>query len=224
MSRQPDRAVPAVTKVEAAAATLRAAIRAGRYAPGARLITRDLADELGMSFTPVREALYQLRAEGLVEHRPHRGTVVSDYSRERAEEVYRLRAVLEPMAGALAAERAGEADLAEIEQLLADLTAAIEQGRTGDVPVLNAALHRRIYAASGSGLLVEFVDRLWNGVPYQTISLGDRVAESAVEHERIVAALRRRDPQAVAGELRRHIEAGAAAALSSLPRPGRPGL
>ncbi|MGY2064984.1 GntR family transcriptional regulator [Blastococcus sp. SYSU DS0619] len=214
--------VPAVTKVEAAAATLREAIRSGRLLPGARLITRDLADELGMSLTPVREALQLLRAEGLVEHRPHRGTVVSDHSRERAEEVYRLRSVLEPMAAGLAARRADAEDLAAVEGLLGDLTAAIEQGRAGDVPVLNAALHRRIYAASRSPLLLEFIDRLWNGVPYQTISLVDRVAESAAEHERIVAALRRRDAGAVEAELRAHIAAGAAAALASLP-PRSPG-
>lgn len=65
---------------------------------------------------------------------------------------------------------------------------------------------------------MEFIDRLWNGVPDQTISLAGRIPESAAEHRRIVDALVRRDADAVAAQLHRHIQAGAAGALAALPR------
>jgi DNA-binding GntR family transcriptional regulator len=208
--------VSPVTKAEAAAEALREAIRSGRLPPGRRLTLQDLGRGLGMSYTPVREALRQLQSEGLVVHRAHYGTVVSDYSRARTQEVYRLRGVLEPLAGSLAAPRATDSDLDEVAECLARLDDAVRVGHVHDVPVLNAVLHKRIYAAAGSPLLAEFIERLWNGVPYQAISLGDRIADSAREHELIVAALRRRDGPAVAALLAQHITNGAEAALAYL--------
>ncbi|MQA97720.1 MAG: FCD domain-containing protein [Streptosporangiales bacterium] len=210
------RRVRSVTKAEAAAQTIRGEIREGRLRPGTRLTLQELAADLDMSYTPVREALRQLQAEGLVEYRPHHGTVVADYSRDRAEDVYLLRGVLEPLASSLAAERASAEDLSEIEARLAELNAALEAGRMRDVPALNARLHKRIYATAGSPLLQEFIDRLWNGVPFQAFSLTGRFHESAAEHVAIVDALLVQDADRAAEEMRDHIAKGARAALASL--------
>jgi DNA-binding GntR family transcriptional regulator len=208
--------VVSATKAELAARTLREAIQGGQIQPGTRLVLQELSADLGMSYTPIREALRQLQSEGLVSYRAHYGTIVTEYSRERAEEIYRLRAVLEPLAASLAAAHASDSQLAGIEGALAKLTEAIAEGRLDDVPELNAILHRLITAAAGSEILSDFVERLWNGVPYQAISLRGRVATSAEEHQRIVDALSRRDGSAAAEEVRRHIANGAESALAKL--------
>jgi DNA-binding GntR family transcriptional regulator len=213
--------VVAMTKAELAGRTLREAIHSGQLRPGTRLVLQELSAELGMSYTPIREALRQLQSEGLVTYRAHYGTVVTEHSRERAEEIYRLRAVLEPLAASLAARHASDAQLEAIEGALAELTKAIREGRLDDVPALNAVLHRMITAAAGSEILTEFVERLWNGVPYQAISLRGRVGASAAEHQRIVDALRRRDSAAAAEEVRVHIANGADSALAKMS-PAKP--
>lgn len=209
-------AVPSATKAELASRALREAIQNGQLRPGTRLVLQDIAAELGMSYTPVREALRQLLSEGLVSYRAHYGTIVAESSRERAEEIYMLRGVLEPLAGSLAAKNATDAQIAEVEQAHAEMTKAIAEDRLDDVPALNAALHRLIVASAGSALLSEFIERLWNGVPYQAISLRRRVAASAKEHRKIVQALKRRDGDALAELLRMHIAHGAESALASL--------
>lgn len=216
------RRVRSVTKAEAAAQSIREEIREGRLRPGTRLTLQELAAELDMSYTPVREALRQLQAEGLVEYRPHHGTVVADYSRDRAADVYLMRGTLEPLACSLAAERGTDTDLAEIEARLGELNQALREGRLRDVPPLNAQLHRRIYATAGSPLLQEFIDRLWNGVPFQAFSLTGQAHESAAEHARIVEALLAHDADRAADEMRRHIERGARAALASLDAMAEP--
>jgi len=207
------------TKAEVAYTVLRDAIREGRLAPGSRLVLREVADDLGMSFTPVREALQTLAAQGLVEQRPHVGTVVASFTPERAEEVYRLRAVLEPLAARLATERATDEDVARAETVLARLDDAVRHARSSAVPELNAAFHRALYAACGSPYLVEFVDRLWNGLPYQAISLASRAQDSHVEHRAILDAFRSRDAERCAALVTAHVASGAAAFLSRAGAP-----
>lgn len=212
---------PAVTKAEAALNTLREAIRRGDLPSGTHLVLGELAASLGMSYTPIREAMRQLHLEGLVEYRPHFGAVVSEQSLERAEEIYMLRRTLEPLAGALAAERATAEDIAEIEAIYEKLSTHVEASQFTPIPQLNAELHKRIYQASGSSILTDFIDRLWNGVPYQSISLEERVRESHKEHRRIIDALKKQDPDAVAEELRRHLERGEAAARARMKATDR---
>ena len=96
--------VQPVSKAAAAYASLRRSIRTGELSPGQRVTLKELSELLEMSLTPVREALNRLVSEGYAVHDAHRGTFIADQSRERVEQIYRLRAVLEPMAVKLAAE------------------------------------------------------------------------------------------------------------------------
>ncbi|GAA3742104.1 DNA-binding GntR family transcriptional regulator [Spinactinospora alkalitolerans] len=208
--------VAAPTKSEIAYTALRDAIRTGELAPGERLLLQDLAGRLGMSLTPVRDALRLLAAHGLIEHRANYGAVVSQCTPERAEEIYRLRMLLEPMATELAAERASAEQLAAMGRALDVLDEAVGQGRENEVTVLNARFHHEIYTAADSDYLIEFVDRLWNGVPYQAISLAGRVHDSAAQHRAIMAALRERDGAAAAGLMRAHIAEAAEHTLRQL--------
>ncbi|WP_460855247.1 GntR family transcriptional regulator [Nocardiopsis coralliicola] len=208
--------VEAPTKSEVAYAALRDAIRSGELAPGERLLLQDLAGRLGMSLTPVRDALRMLAAHGLIEHRANHGAVVAEFTPERAEEVYRLRTVLEPMAAELAAQRAAPAELAAMEAALAEVDRAVADGRENDITDLNARFHHAVYSAAGSPYLQEFIDRLWNGVPYQAISLAGRARASSRQHRAIMDALQAGDAPAAAEAMRAHIAEAAEHTLRQL--------
>jgi len=203
------------TKAEAAYAALRDAIRSGDLAPGQRLVLRELAADLGMSLTPVRDALRVLTSQGLVEQQNHSVAIVSPFTAERADDIYRLRLLLEPEAIMLAAQRATPDDIRSVEHILGALSSAVEHGRYSEVPSLNADFHHTIYAASRSPYLIDFIEKLWNGLPFQAISLAARADESHREHQVIFEAFAAHDGEACAQLLRSHISAGAAA----LPRP-----
>lgn len=199
--------ISAMTKAEAAFRLLRASIEDGRRKPGEALRIADLVSELGMSPTPIREALRMLQVEGVVEHQPHRGMTVAAYSVEKVEEVYALRLAIEPLATKLAAERFTPEDLHEIEARHADLIASV----AGDGPhsaALNAAWHQAIYRAAGSSLISDFVARLWASVPVQAVWVSARARESLAEHAEINAALKARKSAKAAALMKHHIAAG----------------
>lgn len=204
------------TKATAAANVVRDAIQSGRLKPGERLPLPQLAAELKMSYTPLREGLKQLQSEGLVVYQPHLGTTVAPFDSDRASEIYRLRELLEPTASALAAVHASPEQLAESGAILKELDEAVDSEDLDRIPLLNAAFHKSIYRAAGSPILVEFIDRLWNGVPYQAISLVDHAHESSREHASILAALQAGDAEGAKEQMQAHISRGAAAAMAAI--------
>jgi DNA-binding GntR family transcriptional regulator len=214
-------AARSMTKTEAAFLTLRSAIEEGRFRPGERLTLTRLVDELEMSPTPIREAIRLLQAEGLLEHEPHHGVVVAEYSPEKAEEIYRLRGVLEPLATELAVERATPEQVAAIRRLHDALVEAVREGNRTDVAELNADWHRELYAASGSRYLQEFIGRLWTAIPVRAIWLTRRAERSIAQHEAIMAAIERGDAAAAAECMREHIVFGAESTTEHLRNIGR---
>ncbi len=205
-----------MTKTDAAFHTLRAAIEDGTYPPGEHLRLSRLTAELGMSLTPIREALRLLQAEGLVTHSDHRGTIVAEVSPEGAAEVFALRTALEPLGAELAAKRDDAAAIAAIRTAQDTLAAAAAAGRTTDAARLNADWHRTVYTAGGSTHLEQFVARLWQAVPVTALWLSRRTEQSIEQHEQVTVAIERRDPDAAREAMRRHIELGAAEILEHL--------
>jgi DNA-binding GntR family transcriptional regulator len=204
------------TKAESAYVALRDAIRTGVLVPGQRLTLNELAADMGMSLTPIRDALRLLATQGLVEQRTHVGTVVSHFTRERAQDIYRLRLVLEPLAARMAAEAATDADVTDLENLWSRMQSVLDGNELSSFPQLNAAFHNRIYSAADSQYLLEFIDRLWNGVPYQAISLTSRAWQSHAEHRAILNAIADRDGDQAERLTREHITAGETAALDAI--------
>lgn len=206
-----------MTKTDMAFETLRAGIEEGRYKPGEHLRLAVLLDELDMSPTPIREAMRLLQAEGLLEHQPHRGVVVRSYSVEQAEEIYRLRGLLEPLATELAVKRASDAEIAEVRNLHEELAeaAGVRSAQT-NVAELNAAWHRAIYDASGSPYLKDFIARLWTALPVRAIWLTRRAEQSISQHAEITAAIEARDPAAAEQSMRAHIAFGAVSTTEHL--------
>lgn len=208
------------SKAAAAYEQLRHRIRTGELLPGERVTLQQLSGQLGMSLTPIREALNKLESEGFVVHHRHHGTYVADFSRARMEQTYRLRRVLEPMAVRLAAERVADEGLEREIARLAELMQVCESAVSAlDMVRANETFHRELYRLSGDPLLQEFIEKLWAGVPYQSMSLyggGMRSRESAREHALILQAVAEGDAEAAAESMESHISGGQAAALDAL--------
>jgi DNA-binding GntR family transcriptional regulator len=144
----------------AASEVIREAIIDGRLGPGARLKEEELARELGMSRTPVREALLLLQSEGLVESIPRRGATVRSYAVDDLDDMYQLRAVLEGYAARRAATRIS----ADVVALLEESCARFDRLRASDDPrdlvKENLFFHNVILDAAGSGRLVPLVRKV----------------------------------------------------------------
>jgi DNA-binding GntR family transcriptional regulator len=181
-------------------------IMAGRYPPDSRIVETRLARDLGTSQAPVREALRGLEALGVVEILPFRGARVRRPSAGELLEAYAVRFELEALGARLGVPRMTDVDLAEIEELLAEMQVAAEAGNRHDVAVADAAFHGRLLRMSGNHTL----ERVWRSLePFSRtyitlVAPGADAHWTADLHPAIVAALRTRDPELVAAALRDH--------------------
>jgi DNA-binding GntR family transcriptional regulator len=175
---------------------LRDHIVAGELAPGARVPERDLCERFKVSRTPLREALKVLAAEGLIELLPHRGARVRAFSESDIRNLFEVLAGLDFVAGRLACERIGEAEVAEIERMHLQMYTHYLRRELDDYFRLNQAIHQSIVAAAANPVLTADYARL-NAMVRQlryTANLGDgeRLSDAMREHEGIIDALRRR--------------------------------
>jgi DNA-binding GntR family transcriptional regulator len=132
-------------------------IEAGRLRPGDRVPEVEIARTLGMSLSPVREALFHLAHEGLIVHRPHRGFRLVELGAERVEEVYTFRAMLEGLAAARAATRITPEQVIELKRLIQEGEAALREGDVATNVERNGQFHTLIVRAADHSLL----DRAW---------------------------------------------------------------
>ncbi|MFC4948950.1 GntR family transcriptional regulator [Pseudonocardia sp. GCM10023141] len=196
---------------ERAAGTMRELILSGDFAAGARLGEAELAERLGVSRTPVREALTRLAAEGLVEIIPNRGARVSSWTVAELEGVFELRAALEPRLTGLAVPRASAADTAE----LADLAHAMERvglpgpGQDLDAIVaLNRAFHGRLVAlADHPAMATALAGAIHAPIVLRNFHAYDDASlrRSLSHHVEIVAAIRAGDPAWAQAVMTAHI-------------------
>ena len=180
----------------------------GEFRPGVRLDESQLATRYGVSRTPVREALMQLSAIGLVEIRPRRGAIVVEIGPQRLYEMFEVMAELEALAGALAARRATDDDRAAIRAAHEKCERSAASGETDAYYYDNEVFHRAIYAASHSGFLAEQCLTLHRRLrPYRRLQLRvrNRVAISFSEHGGIVDAILAGDAEKASMRLRKHV-------------------
>ncbi|MFI6595903.1 GntR family transcriptional regulator [Nonomuraea sp. NPDC050536] len=190
----------------------------GDYAPGQRLTEAALAADLGVSRTPVREAIGRLLAEGLV-IQAARGVAVAALSPVEAAHLFVLRAELESLAAGLAAERqaAGQLAPAAVDALDGAVDKVEEAVRTRDARAsarANLTLHRAIAAAAGNPFVEDTLHRVWDRIAVTTVAnLDDPHWAGAItdQHRAIVSAIRRGDAQAARSAAKSHIEAAARA-------------
>ena len=140
---------------------LRRRLITGKIAPGVAMSTRGIAQQLGVSQMPVRDALSRLAAEGAVEIRTNRKIVVPTMTAERLDEVIRCRMMLEPNAAAMALPCLDAGIVRQLRQADGRLNQALESGDVNDYMENNYAFHFLIYRACGSTILTRLIEMLW---------------------------------------------------------------
>lgn len=201
---------------------LRRGIGTGEIAGGTRLVQGELAERLGTSRIPVRDALKRLEAEGLLtSDRFSRYTVLS-LTVEDATEIYVIRHRLETLAVSLAAERATVAQLAELRDLFGQMGAAVRDDAADRYVDLNTRFHALVSEASCAPRLQRLVRGLWVGLPPLTpIAVRGRMRNSHVEHEAILACLEARDSAGVGAAMGQHIDNAHREFIATLRTAGR---
>lgn len=193
---------------------LRRRIMAGELVRGARLPQDELARQFGASITPVREALSQLEAEGLVISERNRGVRVAGVDIERLIATYAVRRLMESYAIKRATLRLSRRDLAQAREIL-------EEHRTDAGPDVirdvNRAFHFLLYERCGMPALVERISATWQAFPWDlTLHSEDRLEASHREHLDILAQIETGDPDRVAAATERHLQNGFSSVLRQL--------
>ncbi len=187
--------------------SLRNAIWEGRFAQGQRIREEDIAQSLGVSRTPVREALQRLQQRGLLVVRPGRGFAVAQLSNKQIFDLYATREILEGSAARFAAQHATESEIAVLYQLQKQLSK--EGHNLLALVTLNRRFHQHIYEATHNQYLLEMLDVLNDSMALLqnlTTQMPSRHGQSDIEHLRIVRAIEKRDPEAAEKAARHHIQ------------------
>lgn len=197
------------TKTEFAVAVLKAEILAGRFQPGEQLNFVHLSRRLGISATPVREAIRILQAQGLVDESPHKRVSVTELSDEDIDELFMLRELLEPLATELAVNRITDHQIARLRELLEIEQSANSEGDYAKASAANADWHFYLYDIADSTYLKDFIERLWHGVKWGNKWLSrPKVIESDRQHQEIMKAIELRSPRAAGELMALHIRSG----------------
>ena len=217
------------SKSDVAYAELRRLILNGGLPAGSRLSQYELAEQMRMSITPLREAIRRLSGEGLIELDNHKDARVSSISADEARQLFEVRLALEPAAVALAAERRTDDDIAVMRATLADLVPVTrEWGEDG--LCAHSAFHRALYVAAHNDVMIKTLDDLWaKSDRYRRLCLMLPAGEEPRmidfnQHHQMLELVVERDPAAAHDLARLHIEnsltASAIGALEEqLPQP-----
>lgn len=186
---------------------LRTEILEGKLAPGTRMKQEQLTKRLGVSRTPIREALQRLETEGLVQFVRRSSAVVSGFSRRRIEEIFEVRALLEVYAAEGAAQNLNEKSLRRLRRLIEEMNHLHSRNQTGKLLEKNDEFHRAICEAAGNEVLLEMLGQVWRDIKrlrfnYLYTQAGHEA--STREHETMVDALESHDKELIRKTVRKH--------------------
>jgi DNA-binding GntR family transcriptional regulator len=198
----------AKTKAELVEEVLRERLIAGQYEAGSRLRIDALAKDLGVSHTPIKEALRRLSSTGFIEYHAHKGMRVREFSAHDGEEVYRLSILAEGHAIERAASRLSPMQFRQLHRLQDKMMSELRRERFEQVSQLNSEFHSLIYSAADSPRLLAWIDGLRAAFP-RAIDWDhqERPLASIPEHVAILAALEAKDGARAKALLASHIEA-----------------
>ncbi|HEX4383886.1 MAG TPA: GntR family transcriptional regulator [Myxococcales bacterium] len=203
----------APTLIDRAYEAILSAIREGRLAPGVRLNQDELAATLTISRQPVGQALTILKSQGFVRDNGRRGLIVAPLEADFIKSIYQLREAIDPLAARLAAERCGATDSLDGRRLLAEGRKA-DRGRDMEALIdADMKFHMWIYQAAGNPLLVQTMDLYWNHLRRSMAHILRLPQSRAVvwdEHEAMLRAIIRHDPEAAAARALQHTNGAAA--------------
>ena len=199
--------------------TLRDAIRKGTLKPGERLMEIQLAEELGVSRTPVREAIRKLELEGYVIMMPRRGTYVANLSIRDVNEVFEIRTSLDSLASGLAAERITDEELERLQRLLVAIGGYIEANDMEKIVETDTEFHDLLYQASRNSRLVGIIFNLREQLTrFRSTSMAfpGRLKATLEEHRRIVDAIAQGDVAEAQAAAEYHMEKSEQTLLQSM--------
>jgi len=189
--------------------TLREAIISGTLAPGERLMEIQLAEDMGVSRTPVREAIRKLELEGFVVMIPRKGTYVAGFSMKQMSEVFEVRAALEELAVELSAERISDEELQQLENLLIRISNEIDGNDIETIVKLDEEFHDLLYKTARNSRLSSIINHITEQMHrYRTESLSypGRLKSMVEEHRNIVESIARRDGETAKKAAREHMD------------------
>lgn len=189
--------------------TIRNAIISGTLKPGERLMEVQMAESLGVSRTPVREAIRKLELEGLVIMLPRKGAFVADLSVKDLTEVLEIRAALEGLAAGLASIRINEQELEELEMIALNFHKSIDNANIDELIQRDLEFHEAMFKASRNERLIQLNNNLREQVQrFREIyhKKVNKPRETSKEHYEMVEALSKRDSDKAEKLARRHIE------------------
>ncbi len=187
---------------------LREQILTGALNRGMRLKELAISEELGVSRTPIREAIRKLESEGLVQYASRRGVTVTTLDAGEMKEIYELREVLEGLTSRLAAERGTDEEIRQLQDLALDMERAYQTREIGLVPSLHTKFNELLYSMSRNKKLFETLARYNEYIEKsQFISMQreGRAGRIMSEHSAIVDAIRRRSPEQAEAAARQHV-------------------
>lgn len=189
--------------------SLREAIINGILKPGERLMELQIAEQMGVSRTPVREAIRKLELEGFVVMVPRKGAYVSSISVKDIVDIFEVRAALESLAAGLAAERITEEELDELERALFEISDAGSRGSIDMIAAKDAGFHEILFQSSRNKRLVTMITHLHENIQrFRTTSLSvpGRTKHAVEEHKNIVDAIGERNVELAQALAREHVE------------------
>lgn len=185
------------------------AINTGILSPGERLMEIQIAEEMGVSRTPVREAIRKLELEGFVVMIPRRGTYVANISIKDINEVYEIRSALDILAGGLAAERINDEEIEEMRELLVLTEKHIEENNLSKIVEIDTKFHDILYTASRNERLVNIINNLREQITSirgKSMNYPGRLVDTLDEHKEIVESIAARDIDRAEEAVRAHLE------------------
>lgn len=203
---------------------LRDALFAGKFEPGVRLVLRDLADSLGTSITPVRDAVARLVANGVLKQGPRNAALVPDIGAEGLRHLIIVRTELEGRAAWEAARNADEKGVAELEKLLARMRKLIAERKLASYLDLHRQFHFGIYEMAEIPILHDMIEGLWLRCgPVLSFVLPDYIylLKGTDHHLKLLEALRKHDPSTAKAEIVADIEEAGQYLLSLADAHGR---
>lgn len=201
---------------------IRQAIIDGTFSPGERLMEIQLADEMGVSRTPVREAIRKLELEGFVVMIPRRGTYVADISIKDITEIYEIRTCLDVLAAGLAAERITDEELETLNGYLLEIGQHVASMDMDKIVELDTAFHDVLYTASRNERLRSIINNLreqMTGIRGRSMSTPGRLIETMDEHRLLVESIAAHDVEQAKYAARTHIENAEHTLIRSLTAP-----
>ena len=202
---------------------LKQAIIRGNITPGEWLVESHIAQLLGISRTPVREAIHKLEREGLIERQPRGGFTVLGLSREDIEETFGIRSVLEGYAAKLATVKHHSKELTALEEKIEEFQVCLKKNQLDELPSINTEFHDLLYALSKSPKLIHMINALRDQIfRFRQMILRDDILASISneDHIQMLKFMRKRDADEVERLVRDHILRGQEEVLKEFGKKG----